>query len=223
MVAHRRGGDAGHMVHLSAPRERVETRLPASKGHRRSTIGVVVVDDHAAVRLGLDVAISSWPGLVCLGAVPDGELLPALLYRVRPDVVVLDYQLPRVNGLELCRRIKADVPAPAVVLYSAYADQALTIPALVAGIDAMVHKGAPALELFAAVEAVAGGEKRLPAPVPELAQAAARAIDPADRPLLELLLRPEPRPEIATRPALSAAELTERVERMLERLVHRPR
>jgi DNA-binding NarL/FixJ family response regulator len=193
----------------------------ARPGGRGSVISVVVVDDHAAVRLGLSVAISSRPGLVCVGAVPDGELLPALLYRVRPDVVVLDYELPRVNGLELCRRIKADVPAPAVVLYSAYAGEALTVPALVAGVDAMVHKGTPARELFTAIEAVAAGEKRLAVPVPELFHAAAGAIDAADRPLLELLLRQAPRPEISTRLALSAAELTARVHRILERLARR--
>jgi DNA-binding NarL/FixJ family response regulator len=145
------------------------------------------------------------------------------LYRARPDVVVLDFELPRVNGLELCRRIKADVPAPAVVLYSAYADQALTIPALVAGVDAMVHKGAPAVELFAAIEAVAAGETLLPAPVPELAEAAGRTVDAADRRLLELLVRQTPRPDVATQLDLSQAELALRVDRMVERLARRAR
>jgi DNA-binding NarL/FixJ family response regulator len=186
-----------------------------------AAISVVVVDDHAAVRLGLNAAISSRPGLVCVGAVPDGELLPALLYRVRPDVVVLDYELPRVNGLELSRRIKSDVLAPAVVLYSAYADQALTIPAIVAGVDGMVHKSAPALELFTVIEAVADGERLLRAPVPELVQAAAAAIDPADRPLLELLLRKRSRPEIARQLDVSPAQLADRVDRTLERLTRR--
>jgi DNA-binding NarL/FixJ family response regulator len=191
---------------------------PASEAHRRAAVSVVVVDDHAAVRLGLNAAISARPGLVCVGALPDGELLPNLLYRARPDVLVLDYDLPRINGLELCRWIKADVPAPAVVLYSAYADQAMTIPALVAGVDAMVHKGAPARELFAAIETVAAGGKDLAAPVPELAQAAAGAVDPADRALLELLLRHTPPSQAATRLGLDPAEVTQRIERMLERL-----
>jgi DNA-binding NarL/FixJ family response regulator len=143
------------------------------------TTSVVVVDDHAAVRLGLSVAIGSRPGLVCAGALPDAELVPALLYRARPDVVVLDYELPRVNGLELCRQIKGDTPAPAVVLYSAYVDGALTVPALLAGVDAMVHKAAPAVELFTAIEAAAQGDRQLPKPVPEVAEAAADAVDPA--------------------------------------------
>jgi DNA-binding NarL/FixJ family response regulator len=107
------------------------------------------------------------------------------------------------------------------VLYSAYADHALTIPALVAGVDGMVHKGAPALELFTAIEAVAAGGKHLPAPVPELADAAAGAVDPADRPLLGLLVRRTPRPDVAAQLAVSPAELTHRIHRMLERLTYR--
>ena len=179
---------------------------------------VVVVDDHAAVRLGLSVAIGSRPGLVCAGALPDGELVPALLSRARPDVVVLDYALPGVNGLELCRQIKGAEPAPAVVLYSAYADRALAVPALLAGADAMVHKAAPAVELFAAIEAAADGERQLPSLVPEVAAAAATALDPADRPVLELLLRATPRPEVAARLRLEPCELESRVGRMLARL-----
>lgn len=187
---------------------------------RRAPIGVLVVDDHAAVRFGLKSAISSRPGLVCVGAVPDEELVAPLLYRARPDVVVLDYQLPRVNGLELCRRIKDDVLAPAVVLYSAYADQALTIPATVAGADAVVHKGTPALELLTAIEMVAEGEQHLPSPEPELALAAADMVDAADRRVLELLLRRTPRPEIATQLDLTMPELGERTRRMLDTLAH---
>jgi DNA-binding NarL/FixJ family response regulator len=185
------------------------------------TISVLVVDDHAAVRLGLSVAIGSRPGLVCAGAVPDGELVPALLDRARPDVVVLDYELPRVNGLELCRQIKGDAPATAVVLYSAYADRALTVPAVLAGVDAMVHKGAPAVELFGAIEAVANGETQLSPPVPELAQAAAAALEPADRLVLELLLADTPRPEVATRLRLEPDEFDARIQRMLAQLAVR--
>lgn len=195
-----------------------EPSTTAAFRQQRRAHGVIVVDDHAAVRLGLQAAIASRPGLVCIGAVPDAELLAALLYRARPDVVVLDYQLPRVNGLQLCREIKDDVLAPAVVLYSAYADHALTIPATLAGADAVVHKGAPAIELLTAIEMVAAGEQRLPSPEPELAMAAADMVDAADRRVLELLLRRTPRPEIAAQLHLTIPELGDRTRRMLDTL-----
>ena len=147
---------------------------------RRSggTIRVAVVDDHAAIRIGLKSAIASRPGLVCVGVAADGEEMDPLLYRTRPDAVILDYHLPRTDGLLLCRRIKASVPTPAVLLYSAYADPSLVVPALVAGADGIVHKGAPARELFEALHAVAIGGTHLPALIPELTSGRTRRARP---------------------------------------------
>src|SRR3954470_5272257 len=107
----------------------------------RTAVRVVVVDDHAAIRMGLRAAIDSRPPLVCVGVAADGEQLAPLLYRTRPDVVILDYDLPRANGLELCRRVKAEVPAPAVLLYSAYAAAALALAGTVAGADGIIPQG----------------------------------------------------------------------------------
>jgi DNA-binding NarL/FixJ family response regulator len=184
----------------------------------RDIIKVAVVDDHAAVRMGLKTAMASQPGIACVGLAADGGEMQSLLYRTNPDVVVLDYHLPHVNGLVLCRRIKQEVLAPAVLLYSAYADPALVVPALVAGADAVVHKGAPARELLEAIRAVAAGETRFPTPIPELTQDAAAAVEPDDRPILGLLVDGVPRDQIAVRLGLSAAALEERIDRMLGEL-----
>ena len=184
----------------------------------RELVRVVVVDDHAAIRIGLKSAIASRPGLVCVGAAADGEELLPLLDRARPDLVVLDYHLPRVSGLELCRRIKADVLAPAVLLYSAYADPALVVPALVAGADGIVHKASPTRELFEALRVVADGGSHMPTLIPELLDAAGAALEAGDRPVLELLVERAPRWRVAATLGLGAAELDERLGRMLARL-----
>ena len=84
--------------------ELTNTGLAARRGN---IIRVAVVDDHAAIRSGLEAAIASEPGLACVGLVADAEQLAPLMYRARPGVVVLDYHLPRINGLLLCRQIKS--------------------------------------------------------------------------------------------------------------------
>src|SRR5689334_15494390 len=104
-------------------------------------IRVAIADDHPAVRVGLQAALRAEPGLVPVGMAGTPAELEPLLYRTRPDVVLLDYHLPNADGLTICRRLKADPPAPAVLLYSAFADESLTVPALVAGADGIVHKG----------------------------------------------------------------------------------
>src|SRR3712207_1808179 len=109
-----------------------------------SMIRVAIVDDHHAVRLGLQVMLGAESDIDAVGAAAAaGELWP-LLYRTAPDVVIVDYRLPDTDGLSLCQQIKGQAPAPAVVLHSAFADDALTVAALVAGADGVVHKGAPA-------------------------------------------------------------------------------
>jgi DNA-binding NarL/FixJ family response regulator len=192
--------------------------VDGSHGSSRDLVRVVVVDDHAAIRLGLRSALASHPGLICVGAAADGEEMWPLLDRARPDLVVLDYHLPRASGLELCRRIKSDVLAPGVLLYSAYADPALVVPALVAGADGIVHKGSDTRELFEALRSVADGGSHMPPLIPELLHAANAALDAEDRPVLELVVERAPRQQIAATLGLGAAELDERLGRILARL-----
>lgn len=168
--------------------------------------------------MGLKAAIAGEPGLVCVGVAGDGGLMQSLLYRTNPDVVVLDYHLPQVSGVVLCRQIKRDVLAPAVLLYSAYADRGLVVPALAAGADGMVHKGTPARELLEAIRAVAHGDSRFPPPIPELSRDAVAAVEPGDRPILELLIDRAPRDLIAARLGLPMDALEDRIDRILAEL-----
>jgi two-component system response regulator DevR len=213
-----RRASAGISHELPAGTAVRETPNGASARPRDSVIRVAVVDDHAAIRIGLKAAIGTERGLVCVGAAGEGVEIGPLLYRTRPDVVVLDYHLPPANGLALCHQIKSDVPAPAVVLYSAYAGPALLVPALVAGADALVHKAAPPCELFEAIRAVAGGGTHLPVLIPELLAAASANLEADDLPILGMLIARTPPRDIAATLRLADGELGTRVERMLARL-----
>jgi DNA-binding NarL/FixJ family response regulator len=125
-------------------------------------IRVVVVDDHPALRAGLRTVLDTEPGINYAGE-SDGseESVWPLLNRAQPDLVLLDYHLPRGDGLQLCYRLKQQVPAPGVVIFSAYASAELSLPATLAGADAVLSKGVGARELFDAIRRVHRGERLL--------------------------------------------------------------
>jgi two-component system response regulator DevR len=181
-------------------------------------IRVAVVDDHHAIRLGVHTSLEGQPDLEPVGtASRAGEVAP-LLYRTRPDVLIVDYRLPDEDGLLLGRRIKAYINPPRVVLHSAFVDDWLTIPALLAGIDGMVHKGAPGHDLAQAVRAVAAGAKVLPAVQPQYLSAASEALAPEDRPILHMLVDGATEADIARAVPLDHGALRPRVDRMLAAL-----
>ena len=178
-------------------------------------IRILFVDDHPALRAGLQTVIEAEPGLVVAGAAAgEGDVGPALA-RTRPDVVLLDYHLPGTNGLVLCYRIKRAIPPPRVILYSAYASGALAVPAVVAGADAVVHKAVPARELYETIRAVAKGERVIPPVSPEEFAAVSVGVDDADLPIFDMLADGLPPSEIAEVMDLAPGELTERGERII--------
>jgi DNA-binding NarL/FixJ family response regulator len=181
-------------------------------------IRILLVDDHPALRAGLTAVLRAEPGLVPLGTAADEEELWPALNRTKPDVVVLDYHVPPADGLQLCRRMKRQIPAPKVLLYSAYADAQLVIPAMLAGADGVVNKGAPAAELYDAIRTVARGERVMPPMSRELLDDANRRLDSADLPILGMALDGTPEAEIARTLGTSTDDLTRRLDRMIARL-----
>jgi chemotaxis response regulator CheB len=99
-------------------------------------IRTLLVDHYPALRAGVKVVLEAERDMVVVGdtGAPD-ELLP-LLRRTRPDLVLLDCHPPKVAGLRACRLVKCLLPAPRVLIYSAYADERLRVAARVAGADA---------------------------------------------------------------------------------------
>lgn len=179
-------------------------------------IRVLLVDDHPALRAGLQTVLRGEPGLVPVGAASGEHDLWPLMHRVRPDVIVLDYHLPGTDGFVLCHRIKADrLLAPAVLLYSAYADTSLALPATLAGANGLVDKGAPALELFEAIRAVYRGDSMMPQIPRELVDAAARRANPEDLPLIGMLMERTPPGDIAEALHITRDEVYKRTERLL--------
>jgi DNA-binding NarL/FixJ family response regulator len=177
-----------------------------------------MVDDHPALRAGLNVVLQAEPGFVPVDAVEgEHDLWPAL-HRSRPDVLVLDYHLEGRDGLALCRQVKRMTLPPAVLVYSAYADASLSVAAALAGADGLVNKGIPARELLDAIRTVAAGRRLLPQPSAELMEAVAARVEPADLTIIRLVLEGEGDGAVAGALQLDAKELSARIDGLIARL-----
>jgi DNA-binding NarL/FixJ family response regulator len=182
-------------------------------------IRVIVVDDHPALRAGLHTVLDSEPGITYAGE-SNGteESLWPLLRRVEPDVVLLDYHLPKGDGLQLCYRIKHQVPAPGVVIFSAYASPELLLPARLARADGVLNKGVAARELFETIRAVAGGERLIAPPSPGLLHDAHARIPEQDRALVGMLLDGASEAEAARMLGTAVSDVRHAVQRTLSAL-----
>jgi len=179
------------------------------------TIDVLVVDDHPAVRTGLQALINAHEDMRAVGEAWDEFTLPPAIHRCDPDVVLLDYQLPGANGIELCRRTKANVMAPLVIIYSAFVGPAMAVRACIAGADALVDKGVQPSVLATTIQRVADGERVLPEVTSETMTLAGEMLDPDDLPILGMLVNGIPTSDVAETLHLDQPALDERLDRML--------
>jgi len=123
-------------------------------------IRVVLVDDQAMVRSGLRLILESEPDIRVVGEAADGRASIDLVLRARPDLVLMDVQMPVMDGLEATRRLVADANATVVILTTFDLDP-YVFEALRAGAAGFLLKNAPADELIHAVRTVAAGDALL--------------------------------------------------------------
>jgi DNA-binding NarL/FixJ family response regulator len=182
-------------------------------------IRVAVIDDHPALRAGLRTVLDLEPGIVFAGE-SDGaeENVWPMLQLVRPDLLLLDYHLPRGDGLQLCHRIKHDVPAPKVIVFTAYASPELALPARLARADGMVTKGAGARDLFSAIRAVNAGDVLLPQISAKTLEQTASDLLGDDRAMVGMLLDGATEKEVADTLRLPRRDVRHAVQRILSAL-----
>jgi DNA-binding NarL/FixJ family response regulator len=132
---------------------------PLEASHAAGVAGatVVVADDHPAM-LAAVVEILRRNGFDVVGQAGDGQQALALIESMRPQVALVDVQMPRLSGLEVAVRSAAVAPETAVVFYTAFGDRALLSEALDAGVRGFVLKEAPLADLVRALERVVAGE-----------------------------------------------------------------
>ena len=137
----------------------------------KPSLSVLLVDDHALVRRGFRRLIEDEADLTVVGEASDGQQAVELTERLEPDVVVLDYALPEMNGALAARHILAAKPRTAILMLSMHVEASYVQNSFEAGARGYLLKNAADLELVDAIRQVAAGKRvvdpRLPPRGPE--------------------------------------------------------
>ncbi|MGH2978942.1 MAG: response regulator [Solirubrobacterales bacterium] len=181
-------------------------------------IRVLIVDDHPALRTGVWSMLRVEPGFQPAGAVSRAGDALEHAAAVRPDVILVDYRLPGDNGLLLCHRLQALDEKPRVLVYSAYPEAELAVPALLAGADGVINKAAAPDALMDAIRDVSRGRPVFPHIGPERLHASAARLDAEDLAILGMRVDRTPLGEIARTIGMDETALDDRLRGMITRL-----
>ena len=191
-------------------------------------ITVLLADDHAAVRAGLALICDGADDITVVGQASDGEEAVESATRLRPDVVVMDIRMPRMDGVTATREL---VGICDVLVLTTYGDERHVFAALAAGAAGFLLKDAEADELLTGIRLVARGDGmiaptvtralidqfgrqyRQPAPHPEVAMLTAR-----ERQVFELIGQGQSNARIGTSLGMAEATVKTHVSRILTKL-----
>ena len=198
-------------------------------------VTVVVADDQSAVREGLVLLLGTLPAIAVVGQAADGQAAVEAVAAANPQVVLMDLNMPRCDGVEATRRIRADHPGTRVVVLTTYSDDESIIGALQAGALGYLTKDATRAEIGRAVQAAAAGQAVLDPEVQQrLLSAAARApaaptdddegdLTPREADVLRLIAAGKSNREIARALFVSEATVKTHVNRIFAKTGSRDR
>lgn len=124
------------------------------------SVSVLIADDHAVLREGLARLIGGLDDLELVGTAADGLEAVELVRQLGPDVVLMDLDMPRLDGIEATRRIGVERPGTAVLVLTAFSDRRRILGALEAGACGYLLKDATSNEVAEGIRAAAGASRR---------------------------------------------------------------
>ena len=147
----------------------LEIRVGGRQGHQPSGCGspvaeaidVLVVDDHAVVREGLRTFLELQDGIEVVGEAADGEAAVREAERLRPDVILIDLVMPKLDGVGAMRELRRRLPATSVIVLTSFADDERLLGAIRAGAAGYLLKNAEPQEVARAVRAASAGQALL--------------------------------------------------------------
>jgi DNA-binding NarL/FixJ family response regulator len=196
-------------------------------------ISVVIVEDDLSARKILSSWVQRAEGFQCVGEHGDGRLAVEALPRERPDVVLMDINLPGHNGVECVRRLKPVLPATQFVMITVYEDTDHIFQALAAGASGYLLKQVPRAELLAALRDVHQGGSPMSSKIarkvvqafhaPRTAESDTAELAPREQELLDLLARGYLYKEIADAMKITVGTVNTYIRRIYEKLHVRSR
>jgi DNA-binding NarL/FixJ family response regulator len=213
--------------------------MPSADDRQDGPVAVLIADDQALVRAGFKAILEEQPGIRVVGEAADGRDAIDLVRRRRPDVVLMDIQMPDIDGLEAARRILTDADdrhPVAILMLTTFDLNEYVYDALRAGASGFLLKDVPPEQLIAAIRVVAAGDaliaptitKRLieqfarTAP-PRTPPAALQDLTPRETEILALIARGMSNSEIADCLILSHATVKTHIKHILNKLDLRDR
>lgn len=124
-------------------------------------ITILLAEDHIIVRESIRQSLERKPGFVVVGEASDGEEAVRMTQELKPDIIIMDISMPKLNGIEATRKIKAVQPSAAILVLTAYDYEQYIFPLLAAGAAGYLLKDISSHELIHAIETVNNGESVL--------------------------------------------------------------
>ena len=183
-------------------------------------IRIVIVDDHTLLRMGLSSLFRCQPDMTVVGQAEDGEEAVRVVAESKPDLVLMDLVMPRLDGAEAARRIRAVSPATDVIILTSYATAPELAVAVANGVRGAQFKGSPTDSLLAAIRAVAAGGTAFAPEIRPLLDAASAvpALSPRQREVLDALARGLTNDDIATLLGISTPRVKQLTKALYDKL-----
>jgi DNA-binding NarL/FixJ family response regulator len=139
----------------------MKKNMPKSSNKLKTKIRILLADDHHLVRAGVRQLLESANDLQVIAEAGDGEEAQTLIQKHKPDVAVLDIQMPKASGIEVTRWVRSHMPEVGVLILTAYDDDPYVMAVLQAGANGYVLKTGQSEELIQAVRDVYEGKSAL--------------------------------------------------------------
>jgi DNA-binding NarL/FixJ family response regulator len=188
-------------------------------------IRVLAVDDHPLLREGVAALIADETDIVLVGEAADGREAVDQFRRLRPDVTLMDLQMPHVNGIEATTTIRAEFPDARIVVLTTYTGDVQVPLALKAGASGYLLKNAIRTELLSTIRAVHAGRKVLSPDITFAlaSHAAGQMLSPSETRVLALIAEGLSNKEIAARLSMSEEAVKGQIKNILSKLDARDR